>query len=441
MADRMKASDTVADKMKVESAKIEFETHLRRTLAGLYNPATLRSSPLAQLLAVEPRGNPVTALQHRLISAIESLRPHGSTPPGTQNWRVYQVLRHRYVEQVSQYEVAANLGISVRQLQRLEKLAREYLADTLWTTHNVEAKYAALNATDLPASSADDGEQASSSEAPVPSYAQELEWLKNTAPAEMIKIGNMIQEVLKTIGPLLDSAQVSISATVQEDVPEVLLQAPILRQVLVNVLSTAIRYTPGGHVRIENQILQRQVIIQVSAAAQNAANSSKPRDYPDSLLMTRQLLHLCQGSLEITSEGDQVYVAKIELPLKERSSVLVVDDNADTLQLFCRYLSGSRYHFVGAQDAKQGLALAVKMAPQIIVMDVMMQGQDGWTLLSQLREHPKTRDIPGIVCTILAHEQLALTLGAADFIRKPVRRADFLAALDRQLEQSPKASL
>ena len=71
----------------------------------------------------------------------------------------------------------------------------------------------------------------------------------------------------------------------------------------------------------------------------------------------------------------------------------------------------------------------------------MTLGQDGWTLLSQLREHPNTRNIPVIVCTILAHKQLAVTLGAADFIRKPVRRADFLAALDRQLEQAPKASL
>jgi len=156
--------------------------------------------------------------------------------------------------------------------------------------------------------------------------------------------------------------------------------------------------------------------------------------------MTRRLLHLCQGSLEITSDrdGGEVFVAKVMLPLTEKVMVLVIDDNADTLQLFRRYLSGSRYRFVGAQDAERGLALAEELVPQIIVLDVMMPEKDGWSLLGQLRVHPKTRGTPVVVCTILSQEQLALTLGAADFIRKPVRRTEFLSVLDRQLDPSPK---
>jgi CheY-like chemotaxis protein len=60
-----------------------------------------------------------------------------------------------------------------------------------------------------------------------------------------------------------------------------------------------------------------------------------------------------------------------------------------------------------------------------------MPQTDGWRVLSQLRQHPLTSHIPVIVCTILVQEALALSLGACAFLRKPVTRQAFLAALDR----------
>jgi len=117
--------------------------------------------------------------------------------------------------------------------------------------------------------------------------------------------------------------------------------------------------------------------------------------------------------------------------------VLVVDDNADTLQLFHRYLAGSCYRFVGAQNARQAFALAEATRPDIIVLDVMMSEEDGWMLLGRFREDPRFRGIPVIICTVVPQEQLALLLGAAQFLRKPVSQTDLLTALDRQLNQPP----
>jgi CheY-like chemotaxis protein len=65
------------------------------------------------------------------------------------------------------------------------------------------------------------------------------------------------------------------------------------------------------------------------------------------------------------------------------------------------------------------------------MVDVMMPQVDGWEVLGQLREHPLSSHIPIVVHTILAQEELALSLGASAFLRKPVTRQDFLAALDR----------
>jgi CheY-like chemotaxis protein len=156
--------------------------------------------------------------------------------------------------------------------------------------------------------------------------------------------------------------------------------------------------------------------------------------------MAHQLIGLLGGTLEISPvQGrEQVPAVTLVLSVAQQITVLMIDDNADTLQLFERRLSESRYRFIGARDPEQALDLAEEMAPQIILLDVMLPDVDGWELLGRLREHPATRDAPILICTILPQEQLALTLGAAAFIRKPVSREALLSALDHvsQLRES-----
>ena len=65
----------------------------------------------------------------------------------------------------------------------------------------------------------------------------------------------------------------------------------------------------------------------------------------------------------------------------------------------------------------------------------MLPEIDGWELLGRLREHPRTGKTPIIVCSILPQEDLALALGAATLIRKPVSQSAFLLALDQQLDR------
>jgi CheY-like chemotaxis protein len=73
-------------------------------------------------------------------------------------------------------------------------------------------------------------------------------------------------------------------------------------------------------------------------------------------------------------------------------------------------------------------------------MDVMLPGMDDWDLLGRLRAHPRMHATPIIACTILPQEKLALALGAAGFLRKPISRETFLAALDRQMDLLSKGS-
>ena len=112
--------------------------------------------------------------------------------------------------------------------------------------------------------------------------------------------------------------------------------------------------------------------------------------------------------------------------------VLVIDDNPDTLHMLQRYAVGTPYHVVTTRDPEQALSLAAECSAQVIVLDVMMPRVDGWRILAQLRQHVLTGNIPVVVCTILAQEEMALSLGASSFIRKPLTRAAFLTVLDHQ---------
>jgi len=93
---------------------------------------------------------------------------------------------------------------------------------------------------------------------------------------------------------------------------------------------------------------------------------------------------------------------------------------------------------VGTRHPSQALSMAQELKPQIIVLDVMMPGVDGWRVLAELRQHPQTGRIPIIVCSILPQEDVALSLGASGFARKPISQERFLSALDRQVAAAPE---
>ena len=161
---------------------------LRVALNSLYDPAVLRASPLIELFGLAAERNPISALRRTLLNGIESLRPNRDTPESARTWRVYQILRRRYTEQVTQREVAADLGLSIRQLQREERLAREVLADCLWNAHNLAAAPQGRPEVSI----RDEGTERPV-ETQVPSRLEELESLKRVVHIEMV--GNEYQTI------------------------------------------------------------------------------------------------------------------------------------------------------------------------------------------------------------------------------------------------------
>jgi CheY-like chemotaxis protein len=427
--------------MDMDSTGEQFVEELSRALHHLYDPNVLLNSSLIASLGLDHQADAVTVLQRILTDAIESLQPPASVPPGSQAWRLYYILYYRFTEQMLQREVAAELSLSIRQLRRQEKRALQILGNHLAASYNLERE-AGLSAP-VQVEGRDPGAVIRT-----PSRERELDWLERTVPSEPVDVGEVISSALKTARPLLSALSVSLRCTVPQGLPPLTVRRTTLQQALLHVITVAARTVPGGTLEIVARSLSRpagvHVLVTTSRGESGTVGENDNPVLPDAdpLEMAENLVCMSGGSLEVTQEhGAQTpFSASIVVLTTGRLPILVIDDNVDTLRLMQRYLSGSRYHFAGTSQPQDALSVAEKMQPLILVLDVMLSGIDGWELLGRLREHPKTRHVPVIVCSILPQDQLAFTLGAAGYLRKPVSQRELLSALDRQVDRLVKAA-
>ncbi len=406
-------------------AEASFVGELHRALQHLYDPGELRHSPLLEAFGVDRQERPVSSLRRILIGAIGALKPSPQTPLQSSDSRIYRALFNRYVEQFTQREVASSLALSIRQLRRQENEAVQVLADYLWAHYHLQQRTQGKSV-------AAQADNAAGTPGAGAGREQELEWLRRSFPNEPTDAAELIQAVLSTVGTLLQAAQVRMSCRVPDGLPRLAVQPDALREALLNIVTAAIRSAPQSQVSIGAEVLGQQVCITIEPARAQSATPSVAQVDAESLEMARQLVGVCGGALELTlgERGQRPFIARLILPAAERVAVLLIDDNADAQRLFHRYLQGTRYPLIGARDPEQALALAVDAPPRIIVLDIMLPGVDGWQLLGRLREHPRLAGVPIAVCSILPQEQLALALGAAAFLRKPVTRSALLSMLD-----------
>jgi CheY-like chemotaxis protein len=412
------------------SSRANFDKHLRYALRHLYDPIALGHSPLPRIFSLSAEDEPLEVLRRVLVDAIETLRPDPDTPSQAPAWRVYRILSERYVEQFSQDVVAAHLAVGTRQLRRQEQHALQALADFLWAHYDLHLSPPIYSQQPCRAR----GEVELNGDAE-PSRDQELNWLRAKYPREPVSIEDIIRPELKTIRPLLLELGVQVECGPLESLPTVMVQPTGLRRALSAIFTVALHTGVSGTLHIGARAKEQNIEIEMAMISLCCPVHGLTQDDIDNLNLAREIIGFSEGNLQVISgyRDSETFRVKLCLPVTTRTTVMVIDDNTDTLQLFERYLVHTTYHYIGCANPEQAISLAEEVAPQIIVLDVMLPGIDGWELLGRLREHPKLRGVPIIVCTILAQEQLASVLGAAAFIRKPVSQSAFTAALDQQV--------
>lgn len=380
-----------------------FIAQVTDALRHLYDPSALMRSLLGEQLAplsvsAEARGR---FLRTALLEAIESLNPGPGVPFRSPASRSYDALRLHYVEGRTVEEVARELAVSERQAYRDIRKGETDVAATLW------------------------GRRRLAQQEPLPSAAtslrQEVERLQFSPATTPLR--EALSQARASVAPLAERLRVSIHLASPPDLA-VHAHPAGLRQCLIAILSYAA------------QCGSERVVVEVAAGNGNAevhvsCLTSKKPDHASlaNLLATAHTLAQTIGA-ELSTKLERTETRLLlRLPTPAPATILIIDDNEGLLQLFQRYLADSNCHTLGATSATEGLRLARELQLSAIVLDVLMPDTDGWALLGQLKSDPATASTPVVVCSVFNDPQLALALGAAAFISKPVSRAQLLRAL------------
>jgi CheY-like chemotaxis protein len=394
----------------------EYTRLVRSALAHLYDHAYLQNHPLVSVLDLDADADRVTraqGLRRTLLECIEALRPEEHGQDYAQAARAYAILTYRYVDGLSMEEVTEKLALSKRQAYREHRKGLEAVASLLQNRAQDRGKTTATGR--LEAAQA------------------EVAHLRQAVQPEFLSLQRILEEVFGLLAPVAQRRSIQIRMSSPETWPSVVADRVILRQTLMNLLSYALRIVQAN-LFITANYAEEGLLIDIceSPATTNTPVLPTPDREPDevSLAVTEALLEVQGGHLEITGREGK-WCARVTLPTSGSKTVLVVDDNTDIVTLFQRYLGGHDVRVVGATEGEQALRLAADLQPQAIALDVMLPNQDGWEILQELKRSPDTQHIPVIVCSVLNEPDLALSMGASDYITKPVSQIGLLEVLQR----------
>ena len=234
------------------------------------------------------------------------------------------------------------------------------------------------------------------------------------------------------------------------------------KQVLLNLLSNAVKFTPdGGRVMVAARRRDGEVAVTVTDNGIGIPPEDRERIFESfqqgrrgaqreegtglGLTLCRRIVALLGGSMWLETEpgvgstfGFTVPIAALAENLQTTPAgttdlpvVVVVDDDRASLDLISAYLDGLGVQVMVARDGSEGLELIRSVSPAAVVLDIRLPGMDGWEVLGRLRADEATRDLPVIIVSILDEKSRGLSLGAVDYLNKPVGRDSLVGALRR----------
>ena len=388
---------------------------LRGALAHLHDPAYLENHPLAariRYVSQAPTLSQGQLLSRILRLSIEALDPGPGVAPDAPEARPYHVLRSRYVARQRITRIAEQLGIGERQVYRELRRGIEALARIL-SEREVEANQGSLFAGRL-----------SSSGARVCAEVSRLA----SAGHQVVDVVQLVAQVIESVRPLARDWKVQIRWLSEVTSLYVVVNRVMLRQAILNLLSHAIRFHQGNGLVVRLCHSGSDALVLVSYRCEASLDSLQPGQ---PYAVATELL----DSLDVTwareDIGNRTIRIVICIPLAERHTVLIIDDNPGLVRLFKRYLDGRLYLVHGATNADEALEMLNDLRPDVVILDVMMPERDGWEVLQALRRSEAGSRARVLVCSIIDDPHLAAALGADGFLHKPVDRASLLQALDK----------
>ena len=279
---------------------------------------------------------------------------------------------------------------------------------------------------------------------------------------EEVDLAELIAEVRSIAEPLAAANANRLEMTDAAALGMLYTDRTKLKQSLLNLLSNACKFTREGQVKLEVRASGTEASFCISDTgigmteeqlgrlfqAFSQADVSTTRQYGGTglgLAITKHFCEMLGGSITVQSTPGQGSTFTITLPDRSRASsaavlpegaehaplVMIVDDDPNARHLLAATVRREGYRVIEAADGETALTLAHEWHPDIITLDVLMPRMDGWAVLTAFKSDLELAETPIIIVTVLEDRGIAVSLGAAEFLTKPVDRAR-LAATIRQ---------
>jgi CheY-like chemotaxis protein len=307
------------------------------------------------------------------------------------------------------------------------------------------------------------------------------------------ELSELIQLVEKMVTPMIEEKGLKLGVAVSDGTPSAIYSdKDRIKQVLINLLSNAIKFTESGRIELmvrpsmldpgaspeefEKEELSgikadqaASLVFSVSDTGvgikeENLADvfdefkqiegplKIKPDGTGLGLAISRKMVEIMGGRMWAESECGKGSCFHFTLPVGEtpeskrpsavsperldrsKRLVLTVDDEVESQEILKSYLTLEGYEVMQAYSAPQAMELAREHHPFAITLDIIMPGRDGWDILDTLKKDPETTDIPVICISILDNRELGLSLGAFEYLVKPIDKDRLMEEL-RRLEK------
>ena len=292
---------------------------------------------------------------------------------------------------------------------------------------------------------------------------------------ETVALRPLIEEVMGLARPLADTNKNELVADFVQDSGALQADALRLRQILLNLLSNACKFTKAGKVTLKVARLDTDGREWVGFAVSDTgigmnqeqigrlfqefsqADASTTREFGGTglgLAITRRLCQAMGGDIAVDSTIGKGSTFTVRLPVdaqsvasaaplaavssatlpddaqdSARATVLVIDDDLTARELMTSYLVQQGFTVVTASTGIEGLKQARELHPIAIMLDIIMPDLDGWTVIAALKGDPTLADIPVIIVSIVDEDRRGVALGAAGYLTKPIERDKLLTVL------------
>ncbi len=284
-----------------------------------------------------------------------------------------------------------------------------------------------------------------------------IEANRMTTFAEEFGAEALVRDVANTVEALILQKDNTLTLELAPGLGQMHTDQVKLRQCLFNLLSNASKFTERGRITLHASREQDWLTLRVTDTGIGMteeqlgrlferfaqADDSTTRRFGGTglgLAITRAFARLLGGDVEVSSTFGQGTTFTIRVPaimpdqppepeqpeadakpVPGRELVLVIDDDEAQRELLRRFLEREGFAVQTASDGRAGLELAQSLHPRAILLDVMMPQMDGWAVLEALKHTPETARIPVVMVTFVNEQGLGRSLGAADYVLKPVQ--------------------